>query len=393
MTTWLEKERQLFLNVFKRLPLEIERGEGCYLYDRTGRAYLDLLSGLGVNALGYGHPRVRQAIERQLNRNLHLSNYFIQDVQLELAEKVLHFSGKDRLFFSNSGTESIEGILKLVKKWGNLHGKHKIVCFENAFHGRSLGSLSVTAQEKYQKNFLPLLPQIEKLPYNDPRALRGAVDDQTAAIFLEFIQGEGGVVPADPEFVAAIREVQEKHRVLVVADEIQTGVGRTGRFLAVQHYRIEPDLIALAKAIGGGLPLGAFLINEELNDVLQRGEHGTTFGGNPVACAAGLATLQVMEAENLFDHVTAMGEHLRGRLLELQSDFPRLVKTVRGIGLMQAMQLEVDTYPIVLKGIEKGVIFNSTAGNVVRFLPPLIINQQQIDQGIEVLAEILQEYA
>lgn len=388
---WLTKENSLFLSVFKRLPLEIDRGEGCYLLDRSGKKYLDFLSGLGVNALGYAHPQIISAVQEQLHRNMHLSNYFIQDIQLELAEKILNLSGYDRIFFSNSGTESIEGILKLVKKWGNLQGKNQIICFRNAFHGRSLGALSITAQEKYQKDFQPLIPQIVSLPYNDYQQLQQVAGPQTAAIFLEFIQGEGGVVPASPEFVRTIREIQQNHHTLVVADEIQTGIGRTGKFLAFQHFAIKPDLVAIAKAIGGGLPLGAFLLKEELNRVFGKGEHGTTFGGNPVSCAAGLATLKVLETEHIYRHVEETGKYLRERLLHLKSQFPQLIKDVRGMGLMQGMELTVDAFPIVLKGIEYGMIYNSTSGNVLRFLPPLIITKSQIDHGMDVLERILND--
>lgn len=386
---WIEREKELFIPVFKRLPVEIDHGEGCYLYDRKGNRYLDFLGGLGVNALGYGHPDILAAIERQLRRNMHLSNYFVQDIQLELAEKILTLAGYDRIFFSNSGTESIEGILKLIKKWANLNHKTEIICFEQAFHGRSLGALSITAQPKYQRDFLPLLPQIISVPYNDADRLREVAGPQTAAIFLEFIQGEGGVVPADQAFVQAIAQIQHEYGALVVADEIQSGVGRTGKFLGFQHYGIKPDLVAIAKAIGGGLPLGAFFLTEALSTVFKRGEHGTTFGGNPVACAAGLATLEVLERDKIMHHVVETGGYLREKLLALQKRFPSLIRDVRGLGLMLGMELSVESYPIVLEGLDHGMIYNATAGNVLRFLPPLIIQKQQVDEGVEVLAEIL----
>ena len=388
---WLEQEKQIFLSVFRRLPVEIDRGEGCYLIDRSGRKYLDFLGGLGVNALGYSHPVVIEAIQRQLRRNMHLSNYFIQDIQIELAQKILQLSGYDRLFFSNSGTESIEGILKLVKKYANFYNKHQIITFQNSFHGRSIGSLSITAQEKYQKEFRPLLPDIVDLPFNDPGVLKETIGPQTAAIFLEFIQGEGGVVPIKEEVVEILAEAQREYDVLIIADEIQTGVGRTGKFLACQHYPIKPDVVAIAKAIGGGLPLGAFLITERLNEILTRGNHGTTFGGNPVACAAGLATLQVMEQEKIFDHVVSLGKFLRESLFSLRQKFPALIKEIRGFGLMQGMEMSVETFPIVLEGLKHGVIFNSTAKKVLRFLPPLIIEKEQVVQGLEVLEKILKQ--
>ncbi len=380
-----------FLPVYRRLPLEIQYGKGVYLYDRQGKAYLDFFSGLGVNALGYQHPRVQQAIVRQLHRNLHLSNFFVQDVQIALARKLLHHTHYNRLFFTNSGTEAIEGILKIVKKWGKERQKDHIICFENAFHGRTLGALSITAQKKYQNSFTPLLPGVVQLPYNDPDALLATVNSRTAAIFLEFIQGEGGIVPARPEFVEAIQAARHHHELLVVADEIQAGVGRTGKFMAYQHFDFQPDLAASAKALGGGLPLGAFLVSAPLVDVLQRGEHGTTFGGNPLSCAAGLAVIQEIEANNLLQQVQQTGLYLLSRLQELQNEFPALIKTVRGMGLMAALEMHIETFPLVLKGMEKGIVLNSTAGNVLRFLPPLIIETQHIDRGLEILRTLLKD--
>jgi len=386
---WIQESEQYFLPVYRRLPLEVHYGQGVFLYDRQGKAYLDFFSGLGVNALGYQHPRVQKAIERQLKRNLHLSNFFVQDVQIELARKLLQLAGYDRLFFTNSGTEAIEGILKIVKKWGKARQKDHIICFENAFHGRTLGALSITAQEKYQKSFTPLLSGVIQLPYNDPEALLHTVNGGTAAIFLEFIQGEGGIVPAEPQFIRAIRKVREQHQVLIVADEIQAGIGRTGRFMAYQHFNVHPDLVASAKALGGGLPLGAFLVSAPLTEVLQRGEHGTTFGGSPLSCAAGLAVIQEIEEKNLLQHVQKTGAYLLNQLRNLQREFPELIKTVRGLGLMAAMEMHQDTFPLVRKGLEKGIVLNSTAGNVLRLLPPLIVEPSHVDQGIEMIRDIL----
>jgi predicted acetylornithine/succinylornithine family transaminase len=385
---WLDQGNNLFLNVYRRLPLEIERGEDCFLFDRSGNRYLDFLSGLGVNALGYGHPGITKAIKKQIDRNLHLSNFFIQDVQIMLAQRLLALSGYNRIFFTNSGTESIEGILKLVKKYGNKVKKDQIITFRNAFHGRSLGSLSITAQEKYQKEFKPLLPHIIDLPFNDPKFLRKTISARTVAIFLEFVQGEGGVVPVLPDIVEILYEAQQKYHVLLVADEIQTGIGRTGKFFAYQHYDIHPDITAIAKAIGGGLPLGAFLVKKEFNEILGRGEHGTTFGGNPVSCAAGLALLKVFEEKNVLKHVEKMGVYLNKKLLEIKAEFPDIIKDVRGLGLMQALEMNIEAYPIVLDAIKRGVIFNSTAGTVLRILPPLIIEQDQIDVATKVLKDI-----
>ncbi len=387
--SWIEMADQYFLPVFKRLPVEVDRGEGVYLIDRSGKRYLDFLSGIGVNALGYSHPAVLQAMEKQMHRNLHLSNYFVQDVQIELAERLIRYSGMARLFFTNSGTEAVEGALKIVKKWANQHGKSEIICFEGAFHGRTIGALSVTAQEKYQKSFQPLLPGIQHIPYNNVEKLRETVTEKTAAVVLEFVQGEGGVVPATPEFVAELASLREKFHFLIIADEIQAGIGRTGYFFSYEHYGIRPDIVTSAKALGGGMPLGAFLVSEPLVNVLVRGEHGTTFGGNPVSCAAGIAVVDELMKNGLLNHVKEVGEYFSAQLRELQKKYPEKIKEVRGRGLMQAMVINEEGYPYVLKGIENGLIFNATATNVLRFLPPLIVTKAEIDTAVEVLSTVL----
>ncbi len=387
--SWIEMADQYFLPVFKRLPVEVDRGEGVYLIDRSGKRYLDFLSGIGVNALGYSHPAVLQAMEKQMHRNLHLSNYFVQDVQIELAERLIRYSGMARLFFTNSGTEAVEGALKIVKKWANQHGKSEIICFEGAFHGRTIGALSVTAQEKYQKSFQPLLPGIQHIPYNNVEKLRETVTEKTAAVVLEFVQGEGGVVPATPEFVAELASLREKFHFLIIADEIQAGIGRTGYFFSYEHYGIRPDIVTSAKALGGGMPLGAFLVSEPLVNVLVRGEHGTTFGGNPVSCAAGIAVVDELMENGLLGHVKEVGEYFSAQLRELQKKYPEKIKEVRGRGLMQAMVINEEGYPYVLKGIENGLIFNATATNVLRFLPPLIVTKAEIDTAVEVLSTVL----
>ncbi len=387
---WIEAAESVFLPVFKRLPVEVDRGEGVYLIDRSGKRYLDFLSGIGVNALGYAHPAVLKAIERQVQRNLHLSNYFVQDVQIELAERLIRYSRMARLFFTNSGTEAIEGALKIVKKWGNQHGKSEIVCFEGAFHGRTIGALSVTAQEKYQKSFQPLLPGVKHVPYNQPEALRQVISEKTAAVVLEFVQGEGGVVPATPEFVETLAQLREQYGFLIIADEIQAGVGRTGYFFSYEHYGIQPDIVTSAKALGGGLPLGAFLVAAPLVDVLVRGEHGTTFGGNPVSCAAGIAVVDELMENGLLAHVQSVGRYFQEKLQALQQQFPDKIREVRGRGLMQAMVIHEEGYPYVLKGIEHGLIFNATATNVLRFLPPLIVTEQEIDEAVEIIARLFE---
>jgi len=386
---WVQQEKLFFIPVAKRLPVEVVRGDGVFLYDRRGRAYLDFLSGIAVNALGYRHPRVMERIAKQLERNAHLSHFFIQDIQLEFSRKLLKLSGFSRVFLTNSGTESIEGLLKLVKKWGRQQGRGKIIAFQNSFHGRTLGALSITGQEKYQKNFRPLLPDVQILPFNDGRSLREAADEKTSAIFLEIIQGEGGIRPVNREFVAEIKRAQNSG-VLIVADEIQTGAGRTGTFLAGEQFGLKPDLVAMAKAIGGGLPLGAFLVSEPFASVFDRGEHGSTFGGNPVACAAGLAVLEELADHGLLKQVAENGKYLGAKLAALQQTFPRLITEVRGAGLMYGVQLAINAPVCVELGLKEGIILNITGGgSVLRLVPPLIITRDEIDLGMERIARVL----
>jgi len=299
----LNREKDYFINVYKRFPIDLDYGNGVYLYDKNGTRYLDFLSGIAVNSLGYNHPEVINAIKKQLGRNTHICNYYIQDTQIMLAERLIKLTPYSKLFFTNSGTEAIEGLLKLAKKWGSLHGKDEIIAFEGSFHGRTLGSLSITIQEKYQKSFLPLLPNIITVPFNDINALRQALSENTAAVFYEGITGEGGIRPVSEDILNLLAEFRDKMDFLLIADEIQTGIGRTGKLYYYEYCPIIPDAIATAKALGGGLPLGAFLVNSDLADIFEIGEHGTTFGGNPLACAAGLATLDIISKSGFLDCV------------------------------------------------------------------------------------------
>jgi acetylornithine aminotransferase len=290
--TLFQKEEKFFFHTYKRLSLDIERGEGCYLYAKDGKRYLDFFGGLAVNALGYNHPRINKAIQDQIQRYIHLSNFYVQEPQVRLAEQLISITGFKRIFFSNSGTEAIEGAMKLARKWGKKNGKTHLLGLSNSFHGRTMGALSLTERQKYREGYEPFLPDISHVKYNDVQELKSAVNDQTLGVVLEFIQGEGGIFVVSQEFAAALNELREKFGFLIIADEIQSGMGRTGKFMAFEHFGVRPDIVVIAKAIGGGLPLGAFLGNERVADVLTYGAHGTTFGGNPVACAAWLAVLE-----------------------------------------------------------------------------------------------------
>jgi len=384
-----ERESSYFFHTYHRIPLEIERGEGVYLFTKDGRRYLDMFSGLAVNALGYGHPRVLQAIQEQIVKYMHVSNYYLQEPQLRLAELLIQHSGYPKVFLANSGTEAIEGAIKICRKWGSNRGKRNIISFTNGFHGRTMGALSMMDRPKYRNGFGPFLENFFTLKFNDADELRHAVNDQTLAVVLEFIQGEGGVCPVTAAFVDDLRRMKSMFGFLVVADEIQAGIGRTGKFFGFQHFNIEPDIVVVAKPIGGGLPLGAILGNEKVSDVLEPGMHGTTFGGNPVACAAGAAVLQEIAERGLVDHAEKMGKLLQEKLLELKREFPAVVQDVRGYGLMLGMELKRDAEPVVSAMREKGILINGTSQTVLRFLPPLIIQEEHINQTVSALREVL----
>ena len=372
-------------DVYRRFPIDVDKGRGVYLYDKSGSCYLDLLAGIAVNALGYHHPAVIKAIEKQLERNLHLSNYFLQDIQLELAKTLLSLTPFKRLFFTNSGTEAVEGLLKAVKKWGKLNNKQEIIAFEGSFHGRSLGALSITIQEKYQKSFTPLIGNVRVVPFNDVDKFFESVSEKTAAVFFEGITGEGGVRPVSPEMMKAMDEAREKYGFLLVADEIQTGVGRTGAFYYYEKTGVIPDAIATAKGLGGGLPLGAFLVNEKLADIFSKGEHGTTYGGNPLACAAGLATIKIVSDKAFLLDVEKKGDYFKGLLGEIMEEFPEHVREIRGEGLMLGLEVSEKAYALMDEAVNHGLIFNVAGGNTLRFVPPLIISFSELDEAAEKL--------
>jgi acetylornithine aminotransferase len=351
-----------------------------------------MFSGLAVNALGYNHPGIIAAIEKQIRKYIHLSNFFVQGPQVELAERLLRLSKFQKLFFTNSGTEAIEGTIKLVRKWGKAKNKTTIFGMSNGFSGRSMGSLSIMDKEKYREGYGPFLENCGYVEFNNVGDLKVKVDDATAAVFLEFVQGEGGVVPVSAEFVTALQSLREKHGFLIVADEIQSGIFRTGKLFAFQHYNFTPDIVTIAKPIGGGLPLGAILGNEKVADVWTHGVHGTTFGGNPVACAAGIAVIDALTAEEMGRHIEEASGYLFARLQSLKEKFS-IIKEVRGYGFMVGVELTVESGPLVDAMLEDGVLVNSTAGNVVRILPPLVAGKKEIDILLASFEHVLTNHA
>jgi acetylornithine aminotransferase len=376
----IEKEAKFFFHTFHRLPLEIDRGEGVYLYSKDGKRYVDFFGGLAVNALGYNHPGINAAIEKQIRRYIHLSNYYVQDAQVELAERIITASGFKRIFFSNSGTEAVEGAIKLARKWGQKSGKTRLLNLSNSFHGRTMGALSLTDRPKYREGYDPFLQNTETIQFNDTNDLRVKVNEQTLGVILECIQGEGGINVVTKEFADELNALQQKFGFLVLADEIQAGMGRTGRFFGFEHMDVHPDIVVIAKAIGGGLPLGAILGNERVADVFSYGEHGTTFGGNPVACAAGCAVMEEIIQKGLTKQAGLIGAYIKSKALEMQKEFPTIIKEVRGLGCMLGIDIDRDGQPIVDELRNRGLLINCTNTTVLRLLPPYIITQELCDQ-------------
>jgi acetylornithine/N-succinyldiaminopimelate aminotransferase len=386
-----ELERQYLLQTYNRYPIAFSRGKGVFLFDLEGKRYLDFVSGLGVNALGHAHPRIVKAIREQAAKLVHISNLYYHEYQGPLAEKLCKLSGLNRAFFSNSGTEAIEGSVKLARLAGHRAGgaaKSRLVALDGSYHGRTFGALSLTGQDKHRKGFEPLLEEVTFVKQNDLESLRSAISDETCAIVLEPVFGEGGIYECSVEFLQECRALADRHRAALIFDEIQCGLGRTGTIFAFQSFGVTPDIVAIAKPIAGGLPLGAFLAKEEFASAISPGQHGTTFGGGPLACRVALEFLAIVEEEKLLENVNKVGAYLQQELKAL-AEKSAAATEVRGRGFIQGIQLEIPARPIVDAGLGEGVLFNSTQDTVVRFLPPFLLEEKHVDKGIRVLKKLL----
>lgn len=385
------RERECLYQIYRRLPIAIDRAEGCWITDLDGRRYLDCISGIGVNALGHSHRRILAAIENQMRHYLHVSNLFYQEPQIRFAEMLLQRTGYSAVVYANSGAEAWEAALKLARRWGHLNGKSgDVIGFSGGFHGRTYGALSLMDKPLYKDGMGPFLPATRVVPFNDPVALEAAIDNTTCAVGLEFLQGEGGIVEAREDFIQSLEQLRQRYGFLLIADEVQSGCGRTGDFFAFERYGIRPDIVTIAKAIGGGLPLGAVLVAEHLTHVWERGQHGTTYGGNPLACAAGIAVLEELDA-GLLGHVRNVGGYLREGLERLATEYGLLVRSVRGRGLMLGMELSEDAMHVRDLLLERGVIANATATTVLRLLPPFIITEQECTIVLDALKQALEQ--
>lgn len=391
MPSLAEQEHDLFFQTYKRLSLDIVSGKGCILTDRNGKQYVDFFGGLAVNALGYGHPRILEAIRAQSERYIHLSNFFVQEPQVRLAEKLIAASGFKKLFLTNSGTEAVEGAIKLARKWGKGKGKNMLFGLSNSFHGRTMGALSLTERAKYREGYEPFLPNTDHIQFNNVDELRSKVNAQTLGVIVEVIQGEGGVNVLSEEFCEELKVLRKRHGFLIIADEIQSGIGRTGTFFGFQQVGLDPDVVVVAKALGGGLPLGAFLGTEKVAEALTYGVHGTTFGGNPVACAAGVVVLEEIVEKGLMRRAKEIGDRLQKGFTELKASFPSRIREIRGYGCMMGIELMGEGQPVADAMMDRGILVNCTNTNVLRFLPPYIATDTECDLVVSTLASVLKD--
>jgi acetylornithine/N-succinyldiaminopimelate aminotransferase len=377
METFLKEEEQLFLRTYKRIPINISHGDGVHLIAKDGTRYLDFIGGLGVNALGHAHPGISEAIIKQTTKFSHLSNYFITDVQLEFTAKLLKYSNMSKAFLTNSGAEAVEAAIKTIRRSKGSEGE--IFSLTNSFHGRTYGALSLTDRKEYKTGFEPLLQKISTIKFNDTEDLESKIDEKTAAVFIEFLQGESGVNLVSTQFVELLTELRKKYNFAIVADCIQSGVGRTGKPFAFNHFKIMPEIVLIAKSIGGGLPLGAMLTKGEFDKSFLYGSHGTTFGGNPVSCAAGIIVLEEVFENGLMENAAELGNYLKNELEDLKNLFPNKMKDIRGLGFMIGVEMNFNCPLLVEKLMQKNVLVNCTNKNVLRLLPPLITTKNEID--------------
>lgn len=389
--TIIEETEKYYLPVFGRYPMVMELGQGCRVWDNEGNEYVDAFAGIAVNSLGYNHPVLVKAISEQAAKLMHCSNLYYTEIQAKALRVVAEATGMDRIFFANCGAEGNEGAMKLARKYGvsKAPTKYKIISADESFHGRTFDTLAATGHDYYHVGYGPLSPGHVLVPYGDIKALEAQMDDDVCAVLLEPVQGEGGVhVPPD-EYLQQVRALCDKHDALLIFDEVQTGVARTGKWFAYMHSGVKPDILTFAKGIGGGFPVAGFAVPERLAHVFKPGDHGGTFGGNPLACAAVYATLTTIKSEGLVDKVAEKGEYFKNELRKLQKKYPDKVTDVRGCGLMLGMEVAGEGKPIVESCLANNVIVNCTAGNVIRIVPPLIISKEEIDIVVAALDKAL----
>lgn len=387
----IDKAEQYLFHTYNRYPFVLDHGDGVYLYDTDGKQYLDFAAGIAVFALGYNNRKYNDALKAQIDKLLHTSNLFYNEPAANAAEKICKASGMDKVFFTNSGTEAIEGAIKLAKKYAFLKTgstDHEIIAMNHSFHGRSMGALAVTGNKHYQEPFGPMIPGIRFADYNDLDSVKALVNEKTCAIIFETVQGEGGIHPATDEFIKGVRRLCDEKGILLILDEIQCGMGRTGYMFAYEKYGVKPDILTTAKALGCGVPVGAFLAKKEVAEALVPGDHGTTYGGNPFACAATEIVLDLFEELGVVEHVREVSAYLYGQLEALTKECDK-IKEHRGTGLIQGLEMNVPVAEVIARCHENGLILISASGNVLRFVPPLIITRENVDEMIARLGKAL----
>ncbi len=391
MNKYMEEADQLLMNVYARFPVVLDKGEGVYLFNTNGKKYLDFAAGIAVFALGYGNEEYNKGLKEQIEKLIHTSNLYYNTPAIDAARKLVDASGLDKVFFTNSGTEAMEGAIKLAKKYAynkSKDGKYEIISMKHSFHGRSLGALAVTGQPKYQEAFGPMIEGIVYGEFNNLDSVKALVNENTCAIIVEPIQGEGGIYPATSEFLEGLRELCNEHDIVLIFDEIQCGMGRTGHMFAYQGYDVKPDVITTAKALGCGVPVGALVAIEKVADAFVPGDHGTTYGGNPLATAAVSKVFDLMESEHILEHVNNISAYLEEQLDSLVNQYDCMIER-RGKGLMQGIEFKQPVKEILNKALSKGLILISAGTNVIRFVPPLIITKENVDEMVGILKECL----
>lgn len=390
----MDQAEQFVLHTYNRFPVSIDRGEGVRAVDSDGGSYLDFMAGIGVFALGYHYPGYDEALISQIGKTLHTSNLYYSEPLAEAAERLVRASGMSRVFFTNSGTEAVEGAVKAARRYSYDRygaGRYELIAMEDSFHGRSVGALSVTGNEHYQEPFRPLMGGVRFAKFNDIESVRGALTDRTCAILLETVQGEGGVYPADPAFIKEVRRIADERDLILILDEIQCGMGRSGSMWAFEHYGVRPDILTAAKALGCGVPVGAFLLNERAAEhSLVPGDHGSTYGGNPFACAAAAKVLEIFERDGIVGTARSRGEYLAAQLDRLGGKYD-FIRAHRGMGLMRGLEFDdrVSAGKVAQEALRSGLLIITAEHNVLRFLPPLIISEEEIDEGIRILETVM----
>lgn len=391
---YINEAEKNILHTYNRFSLVLDHGEGVYLYDTDGKEYLDFAAGIAVQAFGYGNKEYGDALKAQIDKIMHTSNLYYNVPIIHAAERVKKASGMDRVFFTNSGTEAIEGAIKAAKKYAYTrdgHAGHEIIAMNHSFHGRSIGALSVTGNKHYQEPFEPLMPGVKFADYNDLDSVKKRITDKTCAILFETVQGEGGIYPATKEFMEGVRKLCDEHDILLILDEIQCGMGRSGEMFAWQKYGVKPDVMTVAKALGNGVPIGAFLACGKAATAMVPGDHGTTYGGNPLVTAAADAVLDIFEKRHIADHVKEVGAYLYEKLEGLKDKYD-VVKDHRGVGLIQGLEFTVPVGPIVSKALlEQKLVLISAGANIIRFVPPLIIEKSDVDEMVKRLEAVIKE--